>query len=476
MVPKDGRRRKTYSPGGMIRLELSLMSSPPAKSAALWSSPSRFFLAALGALAGMDTFSEFPYLLAHYGGGTFVAVYALALLMIAWPLLAAELALGQRVSGDGGPGVTITRAIGGQPWRWTLGAAALGGFVMFCYVAVVAGWILSYLHTALAGGFRAATPAYVETHFTHLAARPAPALAWETLFLVLVFSVVAGGVRAIENLSYLVMPGLLGLFAALLVFAATLGSFFVAAPALLVPQTVPSGGMLVLVALSQAFFGPGLGTASLLAYGVSLRSSASAGRTALALVLAQAFVAWLGGFALASLVYATGLRPLAGGGFLFETLPLMAARLPHGALVAALCYLGLISAVWVSGVAWLEPAMQLLTARGRSRGWTALGLGLAAFVTGAILTLSLKSWAFSFTFFGRLKTLGLLDVVMIIAVNVLLPWGAGGLSILMGWASDGPFGRREAQRGARFLWLWTLRLLVPAAVLAIILSAPRLVL
>ena len=179
---------------------------------------------------------------------------------------------------------------------------------------------------------------------------------------------------------------------------------------------------------------------------------------------------------MASLVYATGLRPLAGGGFLFETLPLMAARLPHGALVAALCYLGLLSAVWLSGVAWLEPAMQLLTAHGRSRGRTAVGLAFAAFVMGVILTLSLKSWAFSFTFFGRLKTLGLLDVLMIFAVNVLLPWGAGGLSVLMGWASDGPFDRHGARRGARLLWLWALRLLVPAAVLAIILSAPRLVL
>ncbi len=476
MVPKDGRRCKAYSPGEPIRLEFTLMSSPPAKSVALWSSPSRFFLAALGALAGMDTFSEFPYLLAHYGGGTFVAVYVLALLLIAWPLLAAELALGRRVSGDGAAGAPITRAIAGRPWRWTLWAAALGGFLMFCYVAVVAGWILAYLRTALVGGFRAATPAYIEGHFVQLAAHPGSSLAWEALFLVLVFAVVAGGMRAIEHLSYLVMPGLLGLFAALLVYAATLGSFFVAAPTLLVPQQVPSGGTLVLAALSQAFFGPGLGTASLLAYGVSLRSSTSPGRTALALVLAQAFVAWLGGFALASLVYATGLRPLAGGGFLFETLPLMAARLPHGALVTALCYLGLLSAVWVSGVAWLEPAMQLLTARGRSRGWTAVGLGLAALVMGAILTLSLKSWAFSFTFFGRVKTLGLLDVLMIIAVNILLPWGAGGLSLLMGWASDGLPGRRETWRGPQLLWLWALRLLVPAAVLAIILSAPRLVL
>ncbi len=451
------------------------MSSLPPKTAAFWSSPSRFFLVALGALSGMDAFSEFPYLLSHYGGGTFVAVYALALLAMAWPLLAGELTLGRRAGGTGSPGA-IVRIVPGRAWRWTLRAASLGGFLMFGYVAVVAGWMLFYLHEALAGHFQGATEAFIGAQFAHLAAHPGPPLAWEALFLLLVFSVVAGGPRAIEDLSYLVVPGLLALFVALVVFAATLGSFFVSAPVLLVPRPAPSGATVALVALSQAFFGPGLGTASFLAYGVSLRSSVSAGRMALALVFAQTFAAWLGGFALASLVFAAGLRPLAGGGFLFETVPLMGSRLPHGALVAALCYLALIAAAWLSGVAWLEPAVQLLAERGISRPRAALGLALAALVTGVVLTLSLKSWAFSFTFFGRLKTLGLLDVLMIVAVNVLLPWGAGGLSLLMGWGPDGLFGRREPLGGLRRLWLWALRLLVPTAVLVVILSAPRLVL
>ncbi len=459
-----------------IRLECRVMSRSPDKAATSWSSPSRFFLVGLGALAGMDSFSEFPYLLTHYGGGTFVAVYALALLVIAWPLLGAELAVGRR-AGEGGCATgAIVRAVPGRAWRWAVRAASLGGFLMFCYVAVVAGWMLSYLHAAMAGEFRGATAAFVETRFAHLAANPGPILAWEALFLLPVFLVSAGGLRAIEDLSYLLVPALLALLVALVVFAATLGSFFVSVPVLLAPRTTPSGLTLALVALSQAFFGPGLGTASLLAYGVSLRSSVSAGRMALALVLAQVFAAWLGGFALASLAFAAGLSPLAGGGFLFETLPLMDARLPHGTLVIVLCYLGLISAAWLSGVAWLEPAVQLLVARGMPRGRAALRLGFGALAIGAVLTLSLKSWAFSFTFFGRLKTLGLLDVVMIIAVNVLLPWGAGGLSLLMGWAPTGLFARRDLLDGRLRLWLWVLRLLVPAATLVVILTAPRLVL
>ncbi|MHB8252783.1 MAG: sodium-dependent transporter [Acidiferrobacter sp.] len=446
----------------------------------LWSSPLRFFLVGFGALAGMDAFSEFPYLLSHYGGATFVGAYTLALLCIGWPLLAAQLSLGRRCRSDGGDG---RQALGvmcvlqrGSLWRWTMGAAMLGAFLMFCYVAVISGWMLSYTHAVLAGDFRVANAPFVAAHFAYLVSHPGSTLPWLAMFLLLVFPVVAGGPAAIEELARFLVPGIVALLAGLAAFAATLGSFFVSAPVLLTPQPVPGHLTLVLVALSQAFFGAGFGTASFVAYGASLPSSVSTTKMALGLVLAQALVAWLGGFALASLVFAAGLRPLAGGGFLFGTLALASARLPWGNTVIALCYLALISAAWLSTVAWLEPIMQFLTARGLTRSRAAIGLGLAAFAVGGVLILSLNSWAFSFTFLGRIKALGLLDILMILAVNVLLPWGGGGLSVLMGWGRDGPFGQGEYVARGQKLWLWVLRIVVPTAILIVFFSAPRLIL
>ena len=459
------------------RLQCTHMPTRTLKPPVLWSSPLRFSLVAFGALAGMDTFSEFPYLLTHYGGATFVGSYILALLGMAWPLLAAQLRLGRRCRCDEDGTVPEFAGVrGSRLWRWTFGAAMLGAFLMFCYVAVISGWMLSYTHAALAGDFHAANAPLIATHFADLVHHPLPTMLWDAIFLFMVFSVLAGGPGAIEELARFLVPGILALFAGLAAFAATLGSFFVSAPQLLAPQPVPGHWTLILVALSQAFFGPGLGTASFVAYGAYLPSSVSVVKTTLGLILAQALAAWLGGFALASLVFAAGLRPLAGGGFLFETLPLAGARLPWGSTVIALCYLALVSAAWLSTVAWLEPLMQFLTAKGLGRSRAALGLGLVSLAIGGALTLSLNSWAFSFTFLGRVKTLGLLDVLMIISVNVLLPWGGGGLGALLGWGRAGPLGQGE--NGARWqkLWLWALRIVVPTAILIVFFSAPRLVL
>lgn len=454
------------------RLECKVMSAPSSPSEPLWSSPGRFFLAAFGALAGMDSFSEFPYLLTHFGGATFVGTYLVAVLCVAWPVLAAELALGRRSRGRGGIGRIQTTRV----WRWTLGAGVVGGFLMFSYVAVVCGWMLFYIHGVLTGAFRRATAPFVAAYFADVVAHPFSALGWEGGFLFLVVFVVAGGTGAIEDLARFLVPGVVGIFAGLLAFAVARGSFFVSAPLLLYARPVAHQEVLALVALSQAFFGPALGTGALLAYGAWLPVSVSAPRAALGLVLVQVFVAWLGGFALASLTFAVGLSPLAGGGFLFETLPLMSARLPAGEIVAALCYLALVAAAWLSAVAWLEPAIQLLVGKGLSRPRAAIGLGVVALMLGGVLMLSLNSWAFSFTFFGRLKTLGALDILMITAVNVLLPWGGGGLSALMGWGQNGLLGPGEPMTRGRRLWLWALRALVPTAVLIVILTAPRLIL
>ena len=60
-----------------------------------WSSPGIFVLAAGGAVIGFNNFWQFPHLVAQYGGGAFLIVYLLSVLLIGVPLLMAEFALGR---------------------------------------------------------------------------------------------------------------------------------------------------------------------------------------------------------------------------------------------------------------------------------------------------------------------------------------------------------------------------------------------
>ncbi len=62
-----------------------------------WSSRLGFILAATGAAVGLGNIWKFPYITGENGGGAFVLVYLLCVLLIGIPLMIAELSLGRRV-------------------------------------------------------------------------------------------------------------------------------------------------------------------------------------------------------------------------------------------------------------------------------------------------------------------------------------------------------------------------------------------
>jgi len=103
-----------------------------------WSSRGTFILASIGSAVGLGNAWRFPGLAAKHGGGTFLAVYLLALFAIGIPLLMMELAIARKFrkgAGDSMRGINKkTEFIG-----W---AATANAFVIVTYYAVVFAWVL----------------------------------------------------------------------------------------------------------------------------------------------------------------------------------------------------------------------------------------------------------------------------------------------------------------------------------------------
>ncbi len=55
-----------------------------------------FILASVGAAVGLGDSLRFPGLCAKYGGGTFLMIYIIALLLIGIPVINAEIAIGRK--------------------------------------------------------------------------------------------------------------------------------------------------------------------------------------------------------------------------------------------------------------------------------------------------------------------------------------------------------------------------------------------
>ncbi|MDE6586218.1 MAG: hypothetical protein K2K80_06030 [Clostridia bacterium] len=104
-------------------------------------SKSGFILASIGAAVGLGNALRFPGLCAKYGGGAFLLIYLIALIVLGVPLLNAEIAMGRRFK-SGAP--RCTAGMLNRPNAAAVGwAAGLNSALTAVIYAGLAGWIIS---------------------------------------------------------------------------------------------------------------------------------------------------------------------------------------------------------------------------------------------------------------------------------------------------------------------------------------------
>ena len=103
-----------------------------------WSSRSAFILAAIGSAVGLGNAWRFPGLAAKYGGGAFLFVYLLAMLVIGIPLLMREISV-SRYTRQGAPGSmrAMNKKTEGIGWL-----AVSNGIGISIYYAAVFAWVI----------------------------------------------------------------------------------------------------------------------------------------------------------------------------------------------------------------------------------------------------------------------------------------------------------------------------------------------
>ena len=129
-----------------------------------WSSRSAFILAAIGSAVGLGNAWRFPGLAAKYGGGAFLFVYLIAMLVIGIPLLMMEISVA-RYTRQGAPGSMRALNKKAESIGWI---AVSNGIGISIYYAAVFGWVIlmfvmSYKFMNLTGNTEAASNLWAET-------------------------------------------------------------------------------------------------------------------------------------------------------------------------------------------------------------------------------------------------------------------------------------------------------------------------
>lgn len=103
-----------------------------------WSSRLTFILAAVGSAVGLGNAWRFPGLASKHGGGAFLLVYLIAMLVFGIPLLMMEISIGRKLKKGAAPAMRgINKKF--EPVGW---AATANAFVIVCYYAVVYAWVI----------------------------------------------------------------------------------------------------------------------------------------------------------------------------------------------------------------------------------------------------------------------------------------------------------------------------------------------
>lgn len=333
-----------------------------------WSSTRAFIWVAGGAAMGIGGVARLPYLAASYGGSAFWLLYVAALLLLSWPLLAAELMVGRWTREDVVSGFAVlTRAAVAPPvWRY-LGVLALASAALILsYYSVIAGWYMAYTLRSAGGLLNGVDADRAATLFYDLAQDPERSLAWHTVFMATTCLVVAHGARdGIERAASYLAPASLA-FAALIFFTAL---FHPHAPAALDHlfgfRPADLGWRGVLEALYQAFYTLGLGLGVMIAYGSYLPSQAAVPRIAVAVILADTVFSALIGTGLFVLLDRPDAEPAQSVAQIFLQLPQALAPGFGGHMLAILFYVTLLMVTLLSAIALLEPPTRYLMERYR---------------------------------------------------------------------------------------------------------------
>ena len=430
-----------------------------------WQSSWGFVLATVGSAIGLGNIWRFPTVVGRSGGGAFLILYLLIIIVIGLPLMLAELAIGRRGSTNI---IHSFQKIKPDSYWWLIGGLGVTtGFVILSFYSVISGWSMNYIYRFFAGDFAGLNPEQIEEVYEGFVGNPVAPVFWQGLFVAIVIGVVIMGItKGIEKVSKILMPVMFVLLFLLLFRSVTLEGAREGIMWYLKPDFSVINLGIVLSALGQVFFSLSLGMGSVITYGSYLTDEQNIPRSGLVISVADLTIAIVSGLIIIPSVFAFGLEPEIGPPLIFVTLPLVFGSIPFGNIFGGLFFTLLSIAALTSAIAILEVVVSYFMDEldwGRKK--VAIITGITIFILGLPSSLSM----------GVLKDfliwdLPFLDFMDFLSANLLLPLTGLLTVIFVGWVWKPEGTLKEIRREGVNFRLWKPWAVIIKYVLPVVLS------
>ena len=440
-----------------------------------WGSRIGFILAAAGSAIGLGSLVRFPYLVGQSGGGVFVILYLIFTFLISLPIFLAELIIGRHTQRS--PIFAYSELSNHSPhWKLVGWFNVITSFIIISYYAVIGGWCVNYTLMSLSNFTAGLGADQIRSIFTTMAKSGDINVFWLFIFLLLNVGVVLGGIRkGIEYWSKILTPLLFVLLLGLFIYSTTLPGFVNAFKYMFVPKFANVNPSTVLNALGMSFYTISVGIGIIVTYGSYMKQSEDIPKTGLIVACLTVLVSIIVGLTIFPVVFTFNLPAEGGLGLIFQTLPVLFAKLPGTLVISTLFFALVVFTTITSSISLIEVLVaNLMELLSWPRTRAVLITGAAAFIFGIPSALSgsgalFGSWA---TLYGGKNFLATIDNI---TGNWMMPIAALLTTLFLGWFVDKNISYEEFLKGTnlKFLmkgWFFLIRYVAPVAIVLIILQ------
>lgn len=431
-------------------------------------------MATAGSAVGIGSLWRFPYIAGENGGGAFILLYLLFTFFLGVPVFLAELIIGRKTQQSSALAYS-TLSNHSSNWKMLGYFNILSCLLILSFYSVVSGWCLSYTLMSITQFTKGKSLTEIQEVFTTLYSAPGINIFWLALFLLANVAIILAGVRkGIEHWSKILMPALLAILIGLFLYATTLSGFGKALSFTFYPDFSKLNPSAMLNALGMAFFTLSAGLGIIVTYGSYMHKNQNIPYNGLIVAIMTVFVSLIAALTIFPIVFTFDFPPSQGPGLVFQTLPVLFAKLPATILLSTIFFALLVFAALTSTISLLEMIVaNLIELYDMSRTRATLLSAFAAFLIGIPCALSgsqalFPAWE---SIYGK----NFFDTVSYLALSWMMPIGGLFTVLFVGWWCPKQAIYQEFLQGSktRFFvhpWYFLVRYVAPIAVIIIILQ------
>ena len=380
-----------------------------------------FILLSAGCAIGCGNVWKFPYLTGQNGGGAFVLLYIIFLIILGIPVMTMEFSIGR---GSQKSPLKMLTALQGkkQHWGWSSPLPFIGNVVLMMFYTCVAGWFLKYFVGFVSGEYAGLSAEQSGEAFGAMISNPGQQILFTAIICVIGFLICSFSLnKGLEQVTKYMMLILFLLLIVLVIHSCTLSGAKEGLTFYLLPDFTKITWGTVNAAMNQAFFTLSLGIGSMAIFGSYLDKKRSLMGESINVIILDTIVAIMAGLIIFPACSTFGVDAGAGPSLIFVTLPNIFANMAGGRIWGSLFFLFMTFAALSTVLAVFENILAMF------RDWTGVSrvkgciiCGICMIILSIPCILGFNVWS---GFVPFAEGSGVLDLEDFIVSNLLLPIG-----------------------------------------------------